>query len=148
MAMAVIRWDPFREMSSFQERMNRLFGDMRGRTGAEEEIAQGAWVPPIDIYETPESLVLKAELPGLKREDINIEVQDSTLILKGEKRFESDVREENYQRIERAYGSFQRSFSLPGTVRQDGVKAKFNDGILEVTLPKAEAANPKQIKVD
>jgi HSP20 family protein len=146
--MALIRWDPLREMSSLQERMNRLFGDIRGRGGAEEEITQGAWVPPIDIYETPESLVLKAELPGMTREDINLEVHDSTLILKGEKRFEKGVKEENYQRIERAYGSFQRSFSLPATIRQDGVKAKFNEGILEITLPKSEAAKPKQIKVD
>ncbi len=146
--MALVRWDPFREMSSLQERMNRLFGDLRGRSGEEEEIAQGAWIPPIDIYETPESLVLKAELPGLRREDINIEVHDSTLTLKGEKRFEKDVKEESYQRIERAYGSFQRSFSLPATVKQDSVKAKFTDGVLEISLPKAEAAKPKQIKVD
>ncbi len=144
--MALIRWDPFRETSSLQERLNRVFGDLRGRTGA-EEVAQGAWVPPIDIHETPESLVLKAELPGLKREDISIELQDSTLVLKGEKRFEKDVNEENYHRIERTYGSFQRSFTLPGIIKQDGVKAKFNDGILEITLPKAEEAKPRQVKI-
>jgi HSP20 family protein len=147
MKMALIRWDPFREMTSVQERMKRVFDDLRDRTGA-EEVAPGAWVPPIDIHETPESLVLKAELPGLKREDISIELQDGTLILKGEKRFARDVNEENYRRIERTYGAFQRSFTLPGIIKQDGVKAKFNDGILEITLPKAEEAKPRQVKVD
>jgi HSP20 family protein len=145
--MALIRWDPFREMSSLQERMNRLFDESRDR-GTAEDVAQGAWVPPIDIHETPESLVLKAELPGLKREDIQIELQDSTLVLKGEKRFEKDVNEENYHRIERSYGSFQRSFTLPGMIKQDGVKAKFTDGVLEITLPKVEEAKPRQVKVD
>jgi HSP20 family protein len=147
--MALIRWDPFREMSSLQERMNRLFSEFRGRPAwGEEEMAQGAWVPPVDIYETPESLVLKAELPGIGREDINIEVKDSTLTLKGEKKFEKDVSEENYRRVERAYGSFQRAFTLPSTIQQDKVKAKFKDGILEITLPKMEEGKPKQIKVD
>ncbi len=147
--MALIRWDPFREMSSLQERMNRLFSEFRGRPAwGEEEMAQGSWAPPVDIYETPESLVLKAELPGIGREDINIEVKDSTLTLKGEKKFEKDVDEENYRRVERAYGSFQRAFTLPSTIQQDKVKAKFKDGILEITLPKMEEAKPKQIKVD
>jgi HSP20 family protein len=147
--MALIRWDPFREMSSLQERMNRLFSDFRGRPlGGEEEISQGAWVPPVDIYETPESLVLKAELPGIGRENINIEVKDSTLTLKGEKKFEKDVSDENYRRVERTYGAFQRAFTLPSTIQQDKVKAKFKDGILEITLPKMEEAKPKQIKVD
>ncbi len=147
--MALIRWDPFREMSSLQERMNRLFSEFRGRPlWGEEEITQGAWAPPVDIYETPESLVLKAELPGLGREDISIEVKDSTLTLKGEKKIEKDVSEENYRRMERAYGSFQRAFTLPSNIQQDKVKAKFKDGILEITLPKVEEAKPKQIKVD
>ena len=147
--MALIRWDPFREISSLQERMNRLFSDVRGRTPfGEEESTRGGWVPAVDIYETGDSLVLKAELPGIPKEDISVEVKDNTLLLKGDKRFEREVKEENYQRIERSYGSFQRAFTLPGTVQQDKVKAKFKDGILEIVLPKVEEAKPKQIKVE
>jgi len=147
--MAVIRWDPFREMSSLQERMNRLFSDFRYRAPVgEEEITQGAWVPPVDIYETSDSIVLEAELPGLTKDNIVVEVKNNTLTLKGDKKFEREVKEENYHRVERSYGSFQRAFTLPSTVQQDRVKAKFRDGILEITIPKAEEAKPKQIKVD
>jgi len=147
--MALIRWDPFREIASLQERMNRLFSDVRLRTPfGEEEITQGAWIPAVDIYETNDAIVLQAELPGIPREDIFIEVKDNTLTLKGEKKFEREVKEENYHRVERSYGSFQRAFTLPGTVEQDKVKAKFKDGILEITLPKVEQARPKQIRVE
>jgi HSP20 family protein len=147
--MGLIRWDPFRELSSLQERMNRLFSDFRVRTPlGEEEITQGAWVPPVDIYETSDSIVLEAELPGLTKDNIVVEVKDSTLTLKGDKKFEREVKEENYHRVERSYGGFQRAFTLPSTVQQDKVKAKFRDGILEITIPKAEEAKPKQIKVD
>jgi len=147
--MALIRWDPFREMASLQERMNRLFSDFRIRAPlGEEEITQGSWVPPVDIYETVESIVLEAELPGITKEDIVVEVKDGTLTLKGDRKFEKEVKEENYHRVERSYGAFQRAFTLPGTVQHDKVKAKFKDGILEITLPKVEQAKPKQIKVD
>jgi len=147
--MALIRWDPFREMSSLQERMNRLFSDFRVRAPlGEEEITQGAWVPPVDIYETSESIVLEAELPGLTKDNIVVEVKNNTLTLKGDKKFEREAKEENYHRVERSYGGFQRAFTLPSTVQQDKVKAKFRDGILEITIPKAEEAKPKQIKVD
>ncbi len=147
--MALIRWDPFREISTLQERMNRLFSEVARRSPvAEEEMVQGAWVPPVDIFETGDSIVIKAELPGISKEDITLEVKENTLSIRGEKKFEKDVKEENYHRVERSYGAFQRAFSLPGTVQQDKVKAKFRDGILEVTLPKAEEAKPKQIKVD
>jgi HSP20 family protein len=147
--MALIRWDPFREISALQERMNRLFSEVARRSPvAEEEMVQGAWIPPVDIFETGDSIVIKAELPGISKEDITLEVKENTLTIKGEKKFEKDVKEESYHRVERSYGAFQRAFSLPGTVQQDKVKAKFRDGILEVTLPKAEEAKPKQIKVD
>jgi HSP20 family protein len=147
--MPLIRWDPFREMSALQERMNRLLADFRARTPfGEEEISQGAWIPAVDIYETPESIVLKAELPGISREDINVEVKDGMLTLKGEKRLEREVQEENYHRVERSYGAFQRAFTLPNTIQQEKVKARFKDGILEITLAKAEGAKPKQIKVE
>ena len=147
--MPLIRWDPFREMSALQERMNRLLEDFRARTPlGEEEITQGAWIPAVDIYETQESIVLKAELPGISRDDINVEVKDGMLTLKGEKRLEREVQEENYHRVERSYGAFQRAFTLPNTIQQEKVKAKFKDGILEITLAKAEGAKPKQIKVE
>ena len=147
--MALIRWDPFREMSSLQERMNRLMSDYRTRSPfGEEEMAQGSWIPAVDIYETKESIVLNVELPGVTKEDIALEVKDSTLTIKGEKKLEKNVTEENFHRMERSYGSFTRAFTLPSTVQQDKVKAKFRDGILEIMLPKAEEAKPKQIKVD
>jgi HSP20 family protein len=147
--MALIRWDPFREMSSLQERMNRLMSDYRTRSPfGEEEMAQGAWIPAVDIYETKEAIILNVELPGVTKEDISLEVKDSTLTIKGEKKLEKDVKEENFHRMERTYGSFTRAFTLPTTVQQDKVKAKFRDGILEIMLPKAEEAKPKHIKVD
>lgn len=147
--MALIRWDPFREMSALQERMNRLFSDVRAQAPVRgEEIVQGAWVPAVDIFETNEAIVLKAELPGITAQDISVEVKDNTLTLKGENKFEKEVKEENYHRVERSYGSFQRAFTLPGTIHQEKVKAKFKDGILEITLPKVEEAKPKQVKVE
>jgi len=143
------RWDPFREISSLQREMDRLFSQYFGRIrGPEEEgLAVAAWSPAVDIYETDEKLVLKVELPGLKKEDIDIQVRDNTLTLKGEKKFEKEVKEENYHRTERAYGTFQRSFTLPSTIKQEGIEAIFKDGILEISLPKAEEAKPKQIKI-
>ncbi len=147
--MALIRWDPFREMSALQERMNRLFSDVRAQAPVRgEEIVQGAWIPAVDIFETNEAIVLKAELPGITAQDISVEVKDNTLTLKGEKKFEKEVKEENYHRVERSHGSFQRAFTLPGTIHQEKVKAKFKDGILEITLPKVEEAKPKQVKVE
>ena len=147
--MGIIRWDPFREMSALQERMNRLLADFRTRTPlGEEEMAQGAWVPAVDIYETKDSIVLNVELPGVTKEDIALEVKDGTLTIKGEKKLEKDVKEENYHRLERTYGSFMRAFTLPSMVQQDKVKARFKDGILEIQIPKAEEAKPKQIRVE
>ncbi len=146
--MAIVRWDPFRDVMSLQERMNELFErTMRRRAEEEEGLAPRAWSPAVDIYETDEKMVIKAELPGLKKEDIDIEVRDNTLTLKGERKFEKEIKQENYHRVERAYGSFQRSFTLPGTVKQEAIEASFRDGILEVSLPKAEEAKPKQIKI-
>jgi HSP20 family protein len=136
-------------MSALQERMNGLFSDVRAQAPVRgEEIVQGAWIPAVDIFETNEAIVLKAELSGITAQDISVEVKDNTLTLKGEKKFEKEVKEENYHRVERSYGSFQRAFTLPGTIHQEKVKAKFKDGILEITLPKVEEAKPKQVKVE
>ena len=147
--MAIVRWDPFRDLITIQDRMNKLFEQTLARTrGDDEVVAPSAWSPSVDIYETAEAIVLTAELPGLKREDIEIQLRDSTLTLKGERKFEREVKDENYLRIERSYGAFQRAFSLPTVVQQDKIKAVFRDGVLEVTMPKAEEAKPKQVKVE
>lgn len=146
--MAVVKWDPFRDLLSIQDRMNRLFEQTLSRSRPEEGIAASTWTPSVDIYETPETIVLKAELPGLSREDIEIQIRDNTLTLKGERRFAKDVQQENYLRIERAYGAFQRSFTLPATIQQDKIRAVFRDGVLELTLPKAEEAKPKKIAIE
>ncbi|MCZ7626694.1 MAG: Hsp20/alpha crystallin family protein [Candidatus Methylomirabilis sp.] len=106
------------------------------------------WSPAVDIFETPDSIVMKAELPGVSRDNIDIQVQDNSLMLKGERKFEREVKEENYLRIERAYGAFHRAFNLPTDIQQDKIKAVFKDGVLEVTMPKAEEAKPKQVKID
>jgi HSP20 family protein len=148
--MAIVRWwDPMRDLTSIQEKMNQIFEDTFSRTrGREETFGKGLWTPAVDIYESDEAVVVKAELPGLDREKIGVDVKDGILTLHGERKFEKDVKEENYHRIERSYGTFHRSFSLPSSVEQDRISARFKDGVLEVTLPKKEKAKPKQIKVD
>ena len=147
LTMAIVRWDPFRDLVSLQERMNRLFDESLSRR-EDQPLGMTTWSPAVDIYETENAIVLKAELPGLTKENIELSIHDGVLTLKGERKFEKEVKEENYHRIERAYGSFQRSFSLPTAIEEDKIKASFKEGILEVTLPKAEAVKPKQIKVE
>jgi len=146
--MAVVKWDPFRDLLSIQDRMNKLFEQSLSRSRTEEGIAASTWTPAVDIYETPETVVMKAELPGLSRDDIEIQIRDNTLTLKGERRFAKDVQQENYLRIERAYGAFQRSFTMPATIQRDNIRAVFLDGVLELTLPKAEEAKPKKIAIE
>jgi len=148
--MAIVRWlDPFRDLSAIQERMNQIFEDALARSrGREEGLRTGMWTPAVDIYENNDSVVVKAELPGVERDQISVEVKDGILTLRGERKFEKEVKEESYHRIERSYGNFQRSFSLPVSVEQDEVTARFKDGVLEVILPKKEQARPKQIQVD
>ena len=148
--MAIVRWwDPMRDLSSIQEKMNQLFEDTFSRTrGRDEALGKGMWTPAVDILETEDAVVVKAEIPGVERDQIAVEIKDGILTLHGERKFEKEVKEENYHRIERAYGTFHRSFSLPSSVEQDKISAKFNEGVLEVTLPKKERAKPKQIKVD
>lgn len=148
--MALVRWDPLKDLISLQERMNRLFDEALTRTtkGDEETLSRGIWSPAVDIYETEDDIVLKAELPGISKDDVTVEVKDNILVLKGERKFEKDVKEENYHRMERAYGAFQRSFTLPNIVEKDKVKARYKDGVLEITLPKASESKPKQIKVE
>jgi HSP20 family protein len=148
--MAIVRWDPFRDLMTIQERMNRLFDQTLSKTRTEDEegLTASTWSPAVDIYETADSIVLKAELPGLSRENIDIQVRDNTLTLKGERKFEREVKDENYLRIERSYGAFQRGFSLPAVIQQDKIKATFKEGVLEVSMPKAEEAKPTQVKIE
>jgi HSP20 family protein len=148
MHMAVVKWDPLRDLVSIQDRMNRLFEQTLSRSRADEGITASTWSPAVDIYETPETIIMKADLPGLAREDIEIQLRDNTLSLRGERRFAKDVQQENYLRIERAYGAFQRNFTLPATVQREKISAVFQDGVLELVLPKAEEAKSKKIAIE
>jgi HSP20 family protein len=146
--MALARWSPYRDMLSVRDEMNRVLNEVFNR-GANDESAwfSGAWSPPVDIYETDEALVMKAELPGFSKDDISIELKENTLVIKGERKHEDEVKEGNYHRKERMYGAFQRSFMLPATVDREKVNASYKDGILELRLPKAVEAQPKRIAV-
>ena len=142
--MAIIRWEPARELASMEiDRLNRMFSDFY------EETFSRAWVPPVDIYETDRhEVVLKAELPDMRREDINVTFENGVLTLKGERKFEQEVKKENFQRIERRHGSFSRSFTLPNTVDAGKISASYKDGVLTIRLPQREEARPKQIAVN
>ena len=149
--MTLVRWtDPFREFAQFQQHFNRTFGDFYGRQGTDEGLmSSGSWVPAVDIYQNGEhELVLKAEIPDMTREEIDITVEKGTLTIKGEKKFAADVKEEHFHRIERRYGTFGRSFSLPPTVDATKVSADYKNGVLTVRLPLREDAKARQIKVD
>jgi HSP20 family protein len=141
--MALVRWDPFREWTALQTEVNRLFS----RVGGGDVTERQSWTPSIDVIETDDAIKVKAELAGMDPADINIEVQDNVLTLSGERRFEEEVREDRYYRIERRYGSFSRSLALPQTADESRVEAKYENGVLEVTVPKAEIPKPKKIAV-
>jgi HSP20 family protein len=145
--MNIVRFDPFREVAFLQDRMNRVFGDLSKRFD-DDVTARGAWVPPVDIFENDEhELVLKAELPDLKREDIDIRVENNALTLSGQKKEEQEVNEDRYHRIERTFGHFSRTFTLPTTVDTAKIAAEYKNGVLTVKLPRREDARPKQIQV-
>lgn len=139
------RGDIFGDLTRMQEEMNRFFDDFFGEQ--RRGLAEGAWLPAVDVSETDSELMVRAELPGMSHEDIEINVQDNILTLKGEKKQEKKEEKENFHRLERSYGSFSRSFSLPAGVKPDDIKATFKDGVLQVTLPKAEEAKPKKIAI-
>ena len=145
--MAMTRFDPFREFATLQDRMNRLFGDVYLRD--EDVSRRGSWSPPVDIYETAgHDLVIKAELPDMSREDIEVTVENNTLTLRGEKKPPVDVKEEQFRRVERNYGPFSRSFTLPNTVDASKVSAEYRNGVLTVKLPFREEARPRTINVE
>ena len=146
--MALARWTPRGDLQSFQDEMNRMFNQFfQGGTGEEAGWGVRTWAPPVDIYETDDALILTAELPGVSKDDVSIEIHQNTLILRGQRKHDAEVKEDNYHRVERAYGTFQRSFTLPTLVDQEHVQATYKDGVLELRLPKSEAAKPKRIAI-
>jgi HSP20 family protein len=148
--MAVVRWEPFRDLLTLQERMNRMFNDSyRGRESSEDDWALGgSWAPAVDIYEHEGNIVLTAELPGVDPKDVDVRVENNVLTLRGERKWSNDVQRESYHRVERAYGSFTRSFTLPNVVDTEKIKADFKEGMLKLVLPKREEAKPKQISIN
>ena len=136
---------PFRGPTSLQEQINRVFGDVVGRAGEESNLTP--WAPAVDIYETENELVVKADLPDVNPQNLDIRVENNILTIRGERKFEKKVNEEQYLRVERAYGSFSRSFSLANTVNTEAIKADYKNGVLTLSVPKREEAKPKQIKV-
>ena len=142
----ITRWEPFRGVNTLQDQFNRLFSDVFDRKAEESSLT--AWAPAVDIYETGHELVVKADLPEVDPKDLNIRVENNILTIRGERKFEKKVNEDNYLRVERAYGSFARSFTLANTVNSDAIKADYQNGVLTLTIPKREEAKPKQIKVN
>jgi len=146
--MAMVRFEPFRDLLTSQREYVRLLKEAFSPMSGETEVSTRSWAPPVDIYETEDAIVLKAELPGIDPKDVEVRVEDNTLYLKGERNYEKEVNEQNYHRIERSYGSFARSFSLPNSISAEKVKAEYKDGLLTLTMPKREEAKPKTIKID
>jgi HSP20 family protein len=145
--MAITRWDPFRDVTTLQNRLNTLFQDYTRGSGDNELVSTASFVPPVDIYEDAHKIVLKLEVPGLKQEDLDIQLENNILTVRGERKFEKEEKEENFHRVERRYGSFYRSFTIPNTVNPDSVKADYDAGVLRIQLEKRAEAKPKQIKV-
>ncbi len=146
--MAIVRWEPLSDLLTTQDRFDRLLNGTFSQFFSDEGVSARAWAPAVDIYESDDNLVLKAELPGVDPKDVELRVEDSTLYLKGQRRFEREVKEENYHRLEGSYGSFSRTFTLPSSIDADRVKAEYKDGLLTLTLPKREEAKPKTIKIN
>jgi HSP20 family protein len=142
----ITRIDPFRELATIQDRFNSLFENFADVNG-KDQLAKGNFVPPVDIYEDEHNLVLKMEIPGMNEEDLNVSLENNTLTVSGERKFEQEEKEENFHRIERRYGSFLRTFRLPNTVDGEKVEAVYDKGVLKINLGKREEAKPKQIKV-
>ena len=144
--MVITRWDPFRELSALQNRVNHLFQDFN--RGQDELSTTTSFVPAVDVYEDEHKVALKLEIPGINQEDLDISLENNTLSVHGERKFEKEEKEENFHRIERRYGSFARSFSLPNTLDPESVRASYENGMLKIELAKREEAKPKQIKVN
>src|SRR3954462_9023312 len=145
--MSIVRYDPFRDLRTLQEEVNRLFTGSHNRNFDDEGIARGAWSPSVDIYENKEQIVLEAELPGMNREDFDLSVENNVITLKGERHFEKTDEQDNYHRVEKADGSLTRSFTLPNTVSAESANAEYKNGVLRVTLPKREETKSRRIEV-
>jgi len=147
--MTIVRWDPFRNVSTLQDRINRMFDEAFTRSKEfDDDASMGAWRPDVDIYDTDDALIVKAELAGVPKENVTVDVKDNILTIKGERSVDNEVKEENYYRRERSFGSFQRSFTLPAAINPDDIKAVYKDGILEIEIPKPEEKKPKQVTID
>lgn len=145
--MTIVRYDPFRDLRSLQEEVNRLFSTNLTRAFGDEGIGRGAWAPSVDIYENKDQIVLEAELPGMKQEEFDLSIENNVITLRGERKFEKTDETDNYHRVERSYGSFTRSFTLPQTVSAEGATADYSNGVLRVTLPKREETKARRIEV-
>ena len=145
--MSIVRYDPFRDLRTLQEEVNRLFSSNLTRGFGEEGIGRGAWNPSVDIYENKDHIILEAELPGMKQDDFELTVENNVITLRGERQFEKKEDSDNYHRVERSYGSFTRSFTLPQTVSAEGATAEYTNGVLRVTLPKREETKARRIQV-
>ena len=145
--MALVRWEPFRDLLTLQDRMNRLFEESFGRKQDIEGTYGENWMPSVDIYETENEVVFAVELPGVEQKDVDIQVKDNNLLIKGDRKLEKEVNKENYHRMERSYGMFQRTFMLPNYVDRDNIKATFKSGVLRVIIPKCSETKPKQIAI-
>lgn len=146
--MNLVNYDPFRDLRSLQDEVNRLFSTSYPRGGGDDnQMMRGAWNPSVDIYENNDHIVLEAELPGMSPDDVNISIENNVLTLHGERRFEKKDERDNFHRVERSYGSFTRSFTLPPTVSSENVEANFDNGVLRLTLAKREEAKPRRIEI-
>ena len=143
----ITRWEPLREFSTLQERMNRLFQQSYGDT-RDEALSTSSFAPAVDVYEDEDSFTLKIEVPGIDEKDLNVHVENQVLTVQGERKFEKEEKEENYRRIERQYGSFTRTFTLPNTVDSEKVSANYDKGVLKIQIAKKAETKPKQIKVN
>lgn len=145
--MAIVRWDPFRNITTLQDRINRLFDDAFPRSADIEDDLVCAWRPMVDIYETEQGVVIQVDLPGVEKQDVSVEIKDGILTIKGERKADTSVNEQSYYRRERTCGSFQRNFTLRNMVAPDQIKASFKNGVLKVQIPKPEEEKPKQVNV-
>ena len=145
--MNIIKYDPFRELRSLQDEVNRLFGSTMSRGGSDEDTFGGGWSPRVDIYENKDNLVIEAELPGMKPENVDISIENNVLTIQGKREFEKKDEGDNFHRVERHYGSFTRSFTLPPTVNSEDASANFENGVLNLTLAKREEAKPRRIEI-
>lgn len=145
--MTLVKWEPFRDLMAMQDRMTRLIDETFSRIW-KEDMAQGVWSPPVDILERGDEVVVKVDLPGVTQNEIDIRVEEGTLTIQGERKFVKESSEENYVQIERPYGTFRRTFSIPRTIDQESIKASYKDGVLQIILPRRQEIQPKQIVVE